>query len=274
MDSARRSRTVFPKSMTQPIRPCTSTPADPKSDVPRPTIDLTHIASDSSSDDEDDNEDKEENRDAGQNSGQDADKEVQGAHNDKDREDEQGADQDEYLEECQHGDRGEGEASSLPSPTSRSESKMADTQLREVYNTAHNTFATAVVEGLTPEAASQEESLILLTEKFSTACTPVRGLHTIDAQWWVGLSPAEMRAGPLRDDHDLKRAEKDLRDKARRREQSERLPNGRLRTEKEVVAEGLRRQILGLPMSGVLKEDMVQEAMDELGVKEEDLELE
>lgn len=73
-------------------------------------------------------------------------------------------------------------------------------------------------------------------------------------QWWVGLSREEMFAGPIRDDEDLEDAKLELVRQNTRRNNLVGL-DGLAKAEK--LAEGLKRQALGLPMSGrILKADL------------------
>jgi hypothetical protein len=65
-------------------------------------------------------------------------------------------------------------------------------------------------------------------------------------QWWAGLSRAEMKAGPFRDESDVRKAVGDVKGMLKRREKSEK--SGKLHIETKIVAEGLRRQTKGLRM--------------------------
>lgn len=69
-------------------------------------------------------------------------------------------------------------------------------------------------------------------------------------QWWVGLSPAEMRAGPIRDETSVRDAEREVRNREKRRVKSLTAKNGMLKQQEEYAREGLKRQVLGLPMEG------------------------
>lgn len=66
--------------------------------------------------------------------------------------------------------------------------------------------------------------------------------------WWVGLSPAQIRAGPDADEFLVRRAEGDLRRKAKRQQQSSMNTKGRLNMELRKTEEGVRRQEQGLHM--------------------------
>lgn len=68
----------------------------------------------------------------------------------------------------------------------------------------------------------------------------------LNPQWWVGLSRAEMKVGPFRDEADIRKAENDVISMLKRKQRSEK--SGRLHIEKKIVAEGLRRQENGLQM--------------------------
>lgn len=83
--------------------------------------------------------------------------------------------------------------------------------------------------------------------------------------WWAGLSPAQVRAGPLADEADVKKAAGDLNAKAKRRQKSLQARNGLLRTQAEYMLESLRRQILRLPMEGAVTRGQEREAMAKYG---------
>lgn len=72
----------------------------------------------------------------------------------------------------------------------------------------------------------------------------------IGEHWWLGLTPAQVRAGPFADDHHVRRAESDLRRKEKRQRESSKKKNGHLNSELRKLEEGVRRQKHGLQMYG------------------------
>ncbi|KAK7186183.1 hypothetical protein PSPO01_07572 [Paraphaeosphaeria sporulosa] len=90
-------------------------------------------------------------------------------------------------------------------------------------------------------------------------------LRAPSEQWWAGLSPAEIRAGPVRDDEDVKRAEHEVKSKAERRRNSLKTKKGVLKLQKEYMRESLRRQTLHLPMEGAISRKAEEEAMEKYG---------
>ncbi|KAF2678744.1 hypothetical protein K458DRAFT_408640 [Lentithecium fluviatile CBS 122367] len=102
------------------------------------------------------------------------------------------------------------------------------------------------------------------SEYYSLGIPPApRPFREPDPTWFAGLTRAEMRAGPIREDADVRVAERELRYQAHRREKS--LKKGRLYNEEYEVMIGLRRQILGLPMEGEIPEKDVRRAEKERG---------
>lgn len=96
---------------------------------------------------------------------------------------------------------------------------------------------------------------------------PSQPFGNLDRQWWVGMSRAEQHAGPLAESNDIKEAEKKTKSQLARRKASETKPNGKLKTEGETMGEGLRRQVLELPMYGKLDPEVVEKAMKKHGHK-------
>ncbi|KAF2450305.1 hypothetical protein P171DRAFT_438975 [Karstenula rhodostoma CBS 690.94] len=89
-------------------------------------------------------------------------------------------------------------------------------------------------------------------------------------QWWAGRSPAEIRAGPIRDAEDVRLAEREIRSRAGRRRKSLTAKNGLLKQQEEYMLESLRRQTLRLPMEGAVSREVEREAMERYGVEWED----
>jgi hypothetical protein len=83
--------------------------------------------------------------------------------------------------------------------------------------------------------------------------------------WFMELSRAEMRAGPMRTEGDVRVAEREIQYQMRRREKSQKGANGKLRHERDVMIVGLQRQLLGLPMHGVIDDEVVEKAKREHG---------
>lgn len=105
-----------------------------------------------------------------------------------------------------------------------------------------------------------------IKECYSLGVPPTpKPFNTIDQQWWIGLSRAEVRAGPLRTETDVKEAKREVSREMDRRKKSETALNGHLRKEEVHAGESWRRQELGLPMTGQLDQKMVRKAMSEHG---------
>ncbi|KAF1954371.1 hypothetical protein CC80DRAFT_550397 [Byssothecium circinans] len=99
-------------------------------------------------------------------------------------------------------------------------------------------------------------------ETYSLRLPPViRTLHAAEPQWWVGLSAAEIRAGPIRTAEDVKEAAQELKSIEYQNQKSAKKPNGKVEWQKKMLGPGLRRQILGLPMDGEIPKERVNEAM-------------
>lgn len=81
--------------------------------------------------------------------------------------------------------------------------------------------------------------------------------------WWLGLSPAQVRAGPGADEHHIRRTEGHLRQKAKRGVKAEKNRNGRLNVALRKAEEGVRRQEQGLRMYG--SEDEAEEDVERGG---------
>jgi hypothetical protein len=67
-------------------------------------------------------------------------------------------------------------------------------------------------------------------------------------QWWVGLSAAQIRAGPMAQPSQVREAERWVEEKAERDERKKRNKNSKMNLELAKLEEGLRRQKMGLPM--------------------------
>jgi len=103
-------------------------------------------------------------------------------------------------------------------------------------------------------------------ECYSIGISPQpRYLREPNHSWFVNSSRAEMRAGPIRTDADVKIAEREIGYQQERRNRSETVCNGKLRMERETIIVGLKRQILGLPMDGKINDKEVARAMEEHG---------
>jgi hypothetical protein len=70
----------------------------------------------------------------------------------------------------------------------------------------------------------------------------------LSEHWWVGLDPAQIRAGPGAEDSEVRRAEGVLRQMNTRQQKASKNKNGRLNLALRKAEEGLRRQEQGLPM--------------------------
>lgn len=66
--------------------------------------------------------------------------------------------------------------------------------------------------------------------------------------WWVGLSPAQIRAGPGAGDNQSRKAERDLQEKAKRQQRARQNDMSRLNVQLRKTQEGVRRQEQGLQM--------------------------
>lgn len=110
-------------------------------------------------------------------------------------------------------------------------------------------------------------TLLKYSDTHETFALPIpmapTALRTASEQWWVGLSPAETRAGPIREHVDVLQAEREIQNKAVRQKKSNESRGGRLNMEKQNMRESLRRQILHLPMEGP-----ISRAVEELAWKE------
>lgn len=95
--------------------------------------------------------------------------------------------------------------------------------------------------------------------------SPPPGFRALDPQWWSGLSRAETHAGPLRSSDQVQRAKVEIKRQIARRRASETTKNGWLRAHKKNAEEGLRRQLLGLPMDGLLSRKLVDAATEANG---------
>jgi hypothetical protein len=67
-------------------------------------------------------------------------------------------------------------------------------------------------------------------------------------QWWVGLSAAQTRAGPMAQPLQVREAERWVKEKAERDERKKRNKNSKMNLELAKLEEGLRRQKMGLPI--------------------------
>lgn len=120
----------------------------------------------------------------------------------------------------------------------------------------------AVLEGLAQLASATSN-----TETYTIACRPPVAPLGIGEHWWVGLTPAQVRAGPWADKDDIRQAEGELAKLEERKRLSRQRRNGRLSLELRVIDEGLRRQREGLRMYGdedVVDDEVSGEQVDSL----------
>ena len=87
----------------------------------------------------------------------------------------------------------------------------------------------------------------------------------VGEQWWAGMSPAEARAGPFASSSEVKQAAQELKGEERDRIRSSNAEDDFVNTEHQDLQEGLRRQILHLPMDGAISPEAEQEAMTKYG---------
>jgi hypothetical protein len=92
-----------------------------------------------------------------------------------------------------------------------------------------------------------------------------RYLHEPDSAWFASSSRAEIRAGPIRTDTDVRVAEREVRYQLERRKKSQNSANGKLKLQRDIMVIGLKRQILRLPMQGKLDEKEVRRVMKDYG---------
>ncbi|CAI6230076.1 unnamed protein product [Periconia digitata] len=87
-------------------------------------------------------------------------------------------------------------------------------------------------------------------EIYSLGVPPAIQTFQADPQWWAGMSKAEMRAGPLATPAEIRGAGKDTKRKEKKTKEKE-----KEMTEKDAkLREGFKRQVLGLPIRGKVKE--------------------
>ena len=110
----------------------------------------------------------------------------------------------------------------------------------------------AALEGLAQLAFATSD-----TETYTIARRPPVAPLGIGEHWWVGLTPAQVRAGPWADEEDVRQAEGELAKLEERKTLSRQRRNGRLSLELRVIEEGIRRQRAGLRMYG--NEDVVED---------------
>jgi hypothetical protein len=110
----------------------------------------------------------------------------------------------------------------------------------------------AVLKGFAQLASATSD-----TETYTIARRPPVAPLGIGEHWWVGLTPAQVRAGPWADEEDVRQAEGELAKLEQRKRLSRQRRNGRLSLELRVIKEGIRRQRAGLRMYG--DEDVVQD---------------
>lgn len=120
----------------------------------------------------------------------------------------------------------------------------------------------AALEGLAQLASATPD-----TEIYTIARRPPVTPLGIGEHWWVGLTPAQVRAGPWADEEDVRQAEGELVKLEERKTLSRQRRNGRLSLELRVIDEGLRRQRAGLRMYGdddVVDDEVSGEQVDSL----------
>lgn len=87
----------------------------------------------------------------------------------------------------------------------------------------------------------------------------------VGEQWWAGMSPAEARAGPFASSSEVKQAARELNCEERNQIRSSNAKDDVVNIERQDLQEGLRRQILHLPMDGAISPEAEQEAMTKYG---------
>ena len=102
-------------------------------------------------------------------------------------------------------------------------------------------------------------------ETYSLPISIAQNFGALPYPWWVGLSPAQMHAGPFANEADVTKATSDLLAIEKRRKKSLKTKNGVLKMQAEYARESLRRQILRLPMEGAISRKEERTAMREHG---------